>query len=208
MKAARGACPARSGFTMVAIGYDVDPVSSRSHLRDLLAAHRACDADERSHIVRMLELLDVPGDPFTRVHFEPGHFTASAFVIAPDGGALLLIEHPKLGRWLQPGGHVETDDADVLAAARREIAEEVGLRDLPLVVNGIFDLDVHRIPALGSEPPHEHFDLRFAFRAPDRRLRVGHDTEAKIARWFSLSEIEAGASDHSVLRAARKLAKR
>jgi 8-oxo-dGTP pyrophosphatase MutT (NUDIX family) len=191
---------------MAAIGYDVDPVPSRRQLRDLLAAHSACDADERSHLTRMLALLDRPGDPFMRAHFEPGHFTASAFVIAPDGGALLLIQHPKLRRWLQPGGHVEADDADLLAAARREIEEEVGLRDLTLVAEGLFDLDVHRIPALGSEPPHEHFDVRFAFRAPDRHLRVGADTEAKVARWFTLSEIEAGASDNSVLRAARKLA--
>jgi len=200
--------PARSGFTMAAIGYDVDPVSSRSHLRDLLTAHRACDADERGHLGRMLALLDAPGDPFTRAHFEPGHFTASAFVVAPDGSALLLIQHPKLGRWLQPGGHVEADDADLLAAARREIEEEVGLRDLPLAANGVLDVDVHRIPALAGEPPHEHFDVRFAFHAPDRRLRVGQDTEAKVARWFSFSEIEGGGSDDSVLRAARKLVKR
>jgi 8-oxo-dGTP pyrophosphatase MutT (NUDIX family) len=154
----------------------------------------------------MLALLDRASDPFTRDHFEPGHFTASAFVIAPDGDALLLIQHPKLGRWLQPGGHVEQGDADLLAAARREVAEEVGLRDLPLVADGVLDLDVHRIPAHGNEPAHEHFDVRFALRAPDRELRLGQDTEAKVARWFTLTEIEAGVSDASVLRAARKLA--
>jgi 8-oxo-dGTP pyrophosphatase MutT (NUDIX family) len=193
---------------MAAIGYDVDPVPSRSQLRDLLALHRARDADERGHLARMVALLDASGDPFTRNHFDPGHFTASAFVIAPEGGALLLIQHPKLGRWLQPGGHVETQDADLLAAARREVAEEIGLSDLPLATDDVFDLDVHRIPALGGEPPHEHFDVRFAFHASERELRLGQATEAKVARWFSFAEIEAGASDASVVRAARKLATR
>jgi 8-oxo-dGTP pyrophosphatase MutT (NUDIX family) len=174
----------------------------------LLAAHRAHDADERGHLERMRALLDAPGDPFTRSHFVPGHFTASAFVISPAGDALLLIDHPKLRSWLQPGGHVEADDADVLAAARRELHEEVGLTDLPLVTEGLFDLDVHRIPPLGAEPAHEHFDVRFAFRARDLALPLGESTEAKVARWFPLSEIEAGTSDASVARAARKLARR
>ena len=118
----------------------------------------------------------------------------------------LLILHPKLGRWLQPGGHVEALDTDLLAAARREVEEEVGLAQLPLACEGIFDLDVHRIPPLGREPAHEHFDVRFLFRAPDRTLRVGAETEAKVAHWVSLAELDDDASDASVLRAARKLA--
>jgi 8-oxo-dGTP pyrophosphatase MutT (NUDIX family) len=192
---------------MAAIRYDVDPVPSREQLRNSLASHRAHDGDERGHLARMQALLEVPGDPFVRSHLVPGHFTASAFVISPDRSSLLLIEHPKLGRWLQPGGHVEAGDADLLAAARRELDEEVGLRDLPLAFDGIFDLDVHRIPALGLEPAHEHFDVRFAFRATGTDLHLGSDTEAKVAGWFELAQIEAQVSDASVLRAARKLSR-
>jgi 8-oxo-dGTP pyrophosphatase MutT (NUDIX family) len=205
---ARALDPGAFAFTMAAISYDVDPVPNRKCLLDMLAAHRTHDADERDHLARMLALLEVSDDPFTRAQFVPGHFTASAFVVAPSNDALLLIQHPKLGRWLQPGGHVEPCDTDLLAAARREVYEEVGLRDLPTAVDGVFDLDVHHIPPLGREPAHEHFDVRFAFLAPDRDLRVGEDTEAKVARWFSLPELEAGASDASVLRAARKLVPR
>jgi 8-oxo-dGTP pyrophosphatase MutT (NUDIX family) len=193
---------------MAAIRYDVDPVPPRSHLQQLLAAHRAGDAAEREHLARMTALLDVAGDPFERDHFAPGHFTASAFVLAPDGDALLLIRHPKLNRWLQPGGHVEASDRDLLAAARRELREEVGLADLPLAAPSVFDVDVHAIPALGREPEHEHFDVRFLFRAASLALPLDDDTEAKEARWFALAELAAGASDDaSVLRAARKLAR-
>ncbi|MEN8041330.1 MAG: hypothetical protein ABFR95_07475, partial [Actinomycetota bacterium] len=48
-----------------------------------------------------------------RSEFEPGHFTASGFVTSPDGEALLLIHHGKLDRWLQPGGHIDPEDASV-----------------------------------------------------------------------------------------------
>jgi len=151
----------------------------------------------------MLRLLQSPGDPFSRAHTDPGHFTASAFVTSPAGDAILLIHHRKLGRWLQPGGHIEATDTDLLAAARRELDEEVGLRGLPLGADGAFDLDVHTIPAHGDEPAHQHFDVRFLFRAHSLALHAGDEVGA--ARWFSLTSIKTVETDDSVMRAVRKL---
>jgi len=161
------------------------------------------DGLERSHLRRMLTLLSSPSDPCAREHFTPGHFTASAFVLNPAQDSLLLIFHGKLARWLQPGGHVDPADMDVLAAARRELSEEVGLSDLPLVRPAIFDVDVHDIPARGRTPVHAHFDVRFLFQAHDEGCRAGSD--AQDARWFRLDEIDAALSDPSVLRAVRKI---
>ena len=174
-----------------------------ARLEALLQAHRPLDDEEDTHRTRMLALLRGAGDPFTRSNFTPGHVTASGFVLSPDGDALLLIHHRKLGRWLQPGGHIEPGDADVEAAARRELREEVGLDRLTLATDGIFDLDVHAIPAIGREPAHEHFDVRFLFRADELSLGGGEDRET--ARWMQLSDIEAFAPDRSVARAVDKL---
>lgn len=178
-------------------------MSLRAALLSALEPYRPHDPVEAAHRDRMLALAEVSGDPFHRNHFGPGHFTASAFILSPAGDALLLVHHAKLERWLQPGGHVEPDDVDLLAAARREASEEVGLADLPCEVEGPFDLDVHGIPARGAEPAHEHFDVRFLFRAPhSRHLR---SEESHDVRWFPLGELAAAGFDASVLRAVRKL---
>ncbi len=190
-----------------AFAYTPRPMTTdrRDHLRTLLRQHQPMDDLERTHRDAVLTLLDVPGDPFSRDHFAPGHVTASAFVLSPDGGSLLLILHGKLHRWLQPGGHVDATDLDVLAAARREVHEEVGLLDLPLspLTTGLIDVDVHVIPARKADPEHRHFDVRFLFQARDWQFNAGSDAHA--GRWVPLAEVGLLESDASVLRAVAKL---
>lgn len=172
-------------------------------LRTRLQTHAPADAREAGFLDRMLALLEHDA-AFSRHHFDPGHFTASAFVLSPDGDDLLLILHAKLGLWLQPGGHIDPADGDVLAAARREVEEETGILGLePL--GGLLDVDIHRIPPnpRKDEPAHEHFDLRFLFRANSRAFSAGSD--ALDGRWVPLDEVAAAGSDESVERATRRL---
>lgn len=175
----------------------------RNALRELLQAHIPIDAAEAGHRQRMLALLDNREDCSSRNHFAPGHFTASAFVLSHDRSQLLLIFHSKLRRWLQPGGHVDESDLSIEETARREVSEEVGLSDLALARAGIFDLDIHVIPARKTEPAHEHFDVRFAFVADSMTFHAGDD--ALDARWFPLAAVTEEASDRSVSRAVEKL---
>ena len=173
-----------------------------------IAAYQPRDLRERGFRERMLALLELDA-PLSRGHFTPGHLTASAFVISPAADELLLIFHRKLGIWVQPGGHIEPGDASLFDAARREVAEEVGLAlsDEATSTASVFDLDIHAIPARGGdrpEPAHEHFDVRYCLHSPTRDLVVGD--EVADARWVPLASIDRVTSDESVLRAARKLA--
>jgi 8-oxo-dGTP pyrophosphatase MutT (NUDIX family) len=177
-------------------------------LRGLLERLEPADRLEQEHRTRVLALLDDSADPFDRAHYAPGHVTASAFVLDPTRERLLLILHSKFGRWLQPGGHVEASDSSIIEAARREVLEETGL-DVRADANvRLLDVDVHEIPARGDMPPHEHFDVRFAFETAETNAQAGSD--AKQVRWVSIAQLLQGApglpTDESVMRAVRKLA--
>lgn len=176
----------------------------QTELSLLLSRYTPDSIREQEFVTRMQALLG-KAEPFSRNHFAPGHFTASAFIVSPERDALLLIFHKKLQLWLQPGGHLDLTDSSVLAGAIREAEEEVGLSELsPLLPEGtIFDVDIHAIPGRKSEPAHEHFDVRFAFVAPTRAARA--NAEVSALRWVDLADVGSVTSDASVVRAAAKL---
>lgn len=179
----------------------------RSALAELLRSHQPSDEAEEAHRDAILALLDGPEDPFSRASYTPGHVTASAFVLSPDRSQVLLIWHSKLHRWLQPGGHLDPGDADVVAAARREVAEETAVVDVSPGPGfpTLLDVDVHVIPPnpKRGEPEHRHFDVRVALVAESDRIAAGDD--ALDARWVRLDEVAAMETDASVLRAVARL---
>jgi len=182
----------------------------RELLRRWLSAHTPVDDQERACVARTLAVLDLDGDCFSKRTFRPGHVTSSALVVSPDEQQILLVSHRDFGFWMQPGGHLDPEDTDVLAAARRELAEEAGLDaiDRPLWAQGILDVDVHDVPAglKRGEPAHNHFDVRFAFRARTRDVTAA--TDAKDARWFALDGLADVNTDASVRRAAARILRR
>jgi 8-oxo-dGTP diphosphatase len=118
---------------------------------------------------------------------------------------LLLVHRPKYDDWSFPKGKCEDDEPDE-DCALREIEEETGLSDsdlFPCPDAKILDVDVHRIPARGTEPAHLHLDLRYGFVA-----RVGAaprvSEESRELRWFSTGAMPEGC-DRSLLRAVVKL---
>ncbi|MEV0220480.1 NUDIX hydrolase [Streptomyces sp. NPDC050704] len=124
-----------------------------------------------------------------------GHITASALVIDPEQGRVLLTLHKKLRMWLQMGGHCEPEDTDLEGAALREAMEESGIQQgLTLIPGGPVRLDRHPIPP----PCHCHFDVQYAVLAPPGAVQEISE-ESLDLRWFAYEEV-AGVADESVVR--------
>ncbi|MER5831294.1 NUDIX hydrolase [Streptomyces sp. NPDC002130] len=123
-----------------------------------------------------------------------GHITASALVVDPEGGRVLLTLHKKLRMWLQMGGHCEPGDTSLADAALREATEESGVPGLSLLPGGPVRLDRHPIPP----PCHCHFDVQYAVVAPPDATHAISD-ESLDVRWFGYDEV-ADVADESVIR--------
>ncbi len=168
----------------------------RARLGALLAAHAPADAAEQTHLARVLDFVARHANPFDRTLVE-GHLTGSAFVLDP-AGRVLLTHHLRLGIWVQLGGHAEQERV-AEHVALREAREESGLADLAFdedlrLADGaprLLDVDVHRIPARGAEPAHDHLDLRFLLRTRSPERIVADPRETKALAWVTLAEARA-----------------
>lgn len=134
-----------------------------------------------------------------------GHITASAFIVNQNATHLLLLQHKALKRWLQPGGHVDYTDSNLLTAAKREAAEETGLTNNQLTAASeeIFDIDSHAIPEnkKKQEPAHIHHDIRFLFYSSVDTITIA-EAESTGSKWIPLSDLK---NDELFARIARKI---
>lgn len=181
--------------------------SALAHLVDALRRHRPADAAEARDRERFLEFVARHPDPFDRRIVE-GHLTGSAVVMSGDGQCVLLVRHRKLQRWLQPGGHAEPGERSGEGVALREAREETGLVGLELhpMAPRPLDLDIHRFPARGADPEHDHLDLRYLVVAAGTQI-VRHEGETDDIRWFGWDEaggLDLDAGLHRALAKARQ----
>lgn len=153
----------------------------------LLAAVVPADDKEHADLALMKAQLALLPAPLSRSQ-PAAHFTGSAVVT--DGRRVALVHHRKLGRWLQPGGHVDpADGQDLLATALREAEEETGCPVVPHpVAPRPLDVDVHPIPSRGTEPAHLHLDVRFLVLTDQPGALRADPVETSGARWFEFDE--------------------
>jgi 8-oxo-dGTP pyrophosphatase MutT (NUDIX family) len=166
-------------------------MTRRERLAALLDRHASADETEVGHLERMVAFVQELDDPLSREQ-PTAHFTASALVVDPERERTFLIHHNKLGRWFQPGGHVEPEDETMLAAATREAHEETGLAVTPASDEPL-DLDVHEFPARDGRPAHLHLDVRFLLVAEETTVVAAAEEGAWFERSAALETVdEAG----------------
>jgi 8-oxo-dGTP pyrophosphatase MutT (NUDIX family) len=165
-------------------------------------------AAETADVARIRALTEAEPDPWLRTL--PLHVTASALIVHPDSGRVLLRWHRRQQAWLQVGGHGDPGETDPLGIALREAEEETGLTDLvPWPDARIRHVAVVGVPEGRGEPAHEHADVRFllATRTPDAVVPEGPDAPL---RWLSVADAEALTTEANLLetlaRARRSLA--
>ena len=117
---------------------------------------------------------------------QDGHITASGLVIKDE--KVLLIFHPYIQQWFQPGGHIDEGESPIEAAIR-EVYEETGfVCELDSGNRDPIDIDIHEIPEnlKKDEGAHLHIDLLYRLKV----LRQEQSVENIKYQWFSFGEVE------------------
>ena len=123
------------------------------------------------------------------------HFTATAYVIQEE--RVLLLMHPKIKKWLPPGGHVELNETPA-ECAKREVLEETGLH-IALIQDEHIWLSyphaysserpflclIETVPAYLDKKEHQHIDFIYLSYPVSGTLFSKPDE----LRWFTLEEV-------------------
>jgi 8-oxo-dGTP pyrophosphatase MutT (NUDIX family) len=177
-------------------------VSVRQSAITLLTDWQAPNPGQDSLRHAVLSFLHARADACLR-NCAPGHITASTLVIDNSRSRVLLTLHPRLGRWVQLGGHCEDSDHNIIAAALREATEESGVADLR-IAPGLVAVHVHPVTcSLGV--PTRHLDLQFVAHAP-AGAQIAVSDESVDLRWWPANALPNGADDaltYLVTRAAQ-----
>lgn len=118
-------------------------------------------------------------------------FTITAFITYQD--KVLFVHHPRYGKWIAPGGHIELNE-DPEQALIREIEEETGLKteiistkpSIPgssrkLLPTPEF-MDVHEANA-----PHQHISFVYFAKALSDSFVLSDEHLAM--KWFSQDDL-------------------
>jgi 8-oxo-dGTP pyrophosphatase MutT (NUDIX family) len=165
-------------------------VSLREDALRTLASWPAVGAGQEELRQRYVDYLGGHASGVLRAD-RPHHLTASALVLSADASAVLLTLHAKAQRWFQFGGHLEPDDASLLAAATREATEESGLSGLVLDPVPV-QLSDHEVPFCGDGV--HHYDVRFLAVAPADAVPAV-SAESLDVRWFPITDLPTADPD-------------
>ena len=114
------------------------------------------------------------------------------FTIRAEKLQLALIKRgipPFQGQWAIPGGFVRMEE-ELEEAARREIEEETGVRD-------VFLEQLYTFGAPGRDPRTRVITIVYFALVPGEHLTLRADTDASDASWFAVDELPALAFDHA-----------
>lgn len=172
---------------------------------ETLSRYRPLDPAEAADADRVRALAGAAEDPWLRSI--PLHTTASALIVHPPTGRILLRWHARQRSWLQVGGHGDPGESDPASIALREAVEETGLSDLrPWPDASLLQVVIVPVAAGRGEPAHEHADLRFVFATDEPDAARPENPEAPL-RWLTVAEAGETTAEANVREALLRVAR-
>lgn len=154
------------------------------NFKHLLSLYKSKHPEESQIVNSFDEFLSSSPHVFERSH-PPGHLTGSCMLLDPTHQSALMTYHKKLLRWLQLGGHADSEQ-NLYEVCMNEAREESGIDNIEILYLEILDLDCHSIPARELEPSHFHYDVRFLLHAPHTEFKISE--ESLELAWVSLGD--------------------
>ncbi len=160
-------------------------------LRENIEKYIPYNEQEKKDKELMLKYIDLSKDVLTREN-EAFHFSASNWIVNKEKTKVLMIYHNIYNSWAWTGGHADGDE-DLLRVALKEAEEETGLKEIKLLSDGIFSLEILPVASHVKRgkyvASHLHLDCCYLFEADENAsIRIKED-ENKAIKWVDIDDV-------------------
>lgn len=159
-------------------------------LKEQIEKYIPCNEQEKNDKEMMLEYINTFENVLTREN-RMCHFTASNWIVNKEKTKVLMIYHNIYKSWAWTGGHAD-GDSNLLHVALKEAKEETGLKNLKVLSNGFYGIQILTVDSHIKKgkfvPSHLHLDCCFLLEADEKEaLRIKEDENSGV-KWIDINK--------------------
>ena len=161
-------------------------------LREEIEKYVPYNEQEEKDKQTILKYMDSFDNVLTRDN-EFGHFTSSAWVANKEKTKVLMIYHNIYKSWAWTGGHAD-GDTDLLNTAIRELKEETGVKNVKVLDDDIFSLEIVCVNGHMKRgeyvSSHVHLNLTFLLEVDENETLKMKEDENSGVKWINIEDVE------------------
>lgn len=155
------------------------------------------ETEDKQTMITAIENLD---NVFSR-ECKICHFTASSWIVNKEKTKVVMIHHNIYNSWAWTGGHAD-GDTNLLNVALKEANEETGIKNLKVLYDGIFSLEVgnvnHHIKNGKFISDHLHLNYTYLLEADENEiLKIKEDENSNVC-WFTLDKAVEASTENNI----------
>ena len=162
------------------------------NLKEQIEKYQPYNEQEEKDKQTILKYMNTFDDVLTRKN-KFGHFTASSWVLNKERTKVLMIYHNIYKSWAWTGGHAD-GDTDLLHTAIRELKEETGVKNVKVLDDEIFSLEIVCVNGHMKRgeyvSSHVHLNLTFLLEVDENETLKTKEDENSGVKWINIEDVE------------------
>ena len=177
------------------------------NLKEQIENYKTYNEEEKNDREIMIECINKFEDVLTREN-KICHFTASSWIVNKERTKVLMIYHNIYKSWAWTGGHAD-GDSNLLHVALKEAKEETGLKNLKLLSDEIFGIQILTVDSHIKRgkfvSSHLHLDCCFLLEADESEVLKIKEDENSGVEWIDIDKAEEVTKESKMKPIYRKL---
>lgn len=174
-------------------------INELKKLKMEIDCYKEYNEQEKTDKKAMLEFIETNKNYLLRDN-KIAHFTASSWVVNHDKTKALMVYHNIYDSWSWTGGHADGEE-DLGKVALREVSEETGLKNIKLIDDEIFSIEILPVAPHYKKGEyinsHLHLNVTYLVEADEiEELEICEEENSGV-KWFPIQEaIEISKEEH------------